>query len=85
VGALIFLVVFRVFQDYVLSPLLMRAGTEVHPLLVLFGVFAGTEIAGVPGAFLSVPALALIRIVYRRVRQQRLASGLLHPPPAERT
>jgi predicted PurR-regulated permease PerM len=85
VGALIFLVVFRVFQDYVLSPLLMRAGTEVHPLLVLFGVFAGTEIAGVPGAFLSVPALALIRIVYRRVRQQRLASGVLHPPPAERT
>jgi len=52
---------------------------------VLFGVFAGTEIAGVPGAFLSVPALALIRIVYRRVRQQRLASGVLHPPPAERT
>ena len=40
-GALAFLVVYRVFQDYVLSPLLMRAGVELHPLLVLFGVFAG--------------------------------------------
>ncbi|HUE24744.1 MAG TPA: AI-2E family transporter [Bryobacteraceae bacterium] len=83
-GAIIFLGVYRVFQDYVLSPLLMRAGTEVHPLLVLFGVFAGTELAGIPGAFLSVPVLALIRIVYRRIRQQRLAAGLLHATPAER-
>jgi predicted PurR-regulated permease PerM len=55
----------------------------VHPLLVLFGVFAGAELAGVPGAFLSVPVLALIRIVYRRIRQQRLARGKgLHAVPA---
>ena len=72
ISALIFLGVYRVFQDYVLSPLLMRAGMELHPLLVLFGVFAGTELAGVPGAFLSVPVLALIRIIYQRIRQQRL-------------
>jgi len=84
VGALIFLGVYRVFQDYVLSPVLMRAGTEVHPLLVLFGVYAGTELAGIPGAFLSVPVLALIRIVYKRIRQQRLAAGLIHASPAER-
>jgi predicted PurR-regulated permease PerM len=83
-GALIFLGIYRVIQDYVLSPLLMRAGTEVHPLLVLFGVFAGTELAGVPGAFLSVPALALIRIIYKRIRQQRLSAGLLQGAPAER-
>ena len=83
VGALIFLGVYRVFQDYVLSPMLMRAGTEVHPLLVLFGVFAGTELAGIPGAFLSVPVLALIRIVYRRINQQRLAAALLHATPIE--
>jgi predicted PurR-regulated permease PerM len=83
-GALIFLGVYRVFQDYVLSPVLMRAGTEVHPLLVLFGVFAGTELAGVPGAFLSVPALALIRIVYRRIRQQRMSAALLRAAPVER-
>ena len=74
-GALIFLVVYRVFQDYVLSPLLMRAGMELHPLLVLFGVFHGAELAGVPGAFLSVPVLALARIVYRRIRQQEARCG----------
>jgi predicted PurR-regulated permease PerM len=80
-GALAFLVVFRVVQDYVLSPLLMRAGVQLDPLLVLFGVFAGAELAGVPGAFLSVPVLAFIRIIYRRIRQQRLAAGQVHAVP----
>ncbi len=80
-GALAFLVVYRVFQDYVLSPLLMRAGVELHPLLVLFGVFAGTELVGIPGAFLSVPVLAFIRIIYRFIRQQRLAAGQVHAVP----
>jgi predicted PurR-regulated permease PerM len=77
-GAFAFLTVYRVFQDYVLSPFLMRAGTELHPLLVLFGVFAGAELAGVPGAFLSVPVLALVRIVYRRARQQKITAAQAH-------
>ena len=67
-GALAFLLIYRVFQDYVLSPHLMGAGVELHPLFILFGVFAGAEIAGIPGAFLSVPVLALVRILYRRIR-----------------
>ena len=48
---LIFLLAYRMFQDYVLSPHLMGHGVELHPLLVLFGVFAGAEVAGVPGPF----------------------------------
>ena len=55
---MIFLVAYRMFQDYVLSPHLMGQGVELHPLLVLFGVFAGAEVAGVAGSFLSVPVLA---------------------------
>jgi len=71
VAVLIFLVVFRMFQDYVVSPHLMGQGVELHPLLVLFGVFAGAELAGVAGTFLSVPALALVRVLYLRVYQAR--------------
>jgi predicted PurR-regulated permease PerM len=71
VGLLIFLVAFRMFQDYVVSPHLMGQGVELHPLLVLFGVFAGAEIAGVAGTFLSVPTLALVRVLYLRVYQAR--------------
>src|SRR5579871_618558 len=73
---LIFLLVYRLFQDYILSPQLMGQGVELHPLLVLFGVFAGAEIAGIAGTFLSVPVLALVRIVYLRIRRARLGAHL---------
>jgi predicted PurR-regulated permease PerM len=75
-GVLIFLLAYRMFQDYVLSPHLMGQGVELHPLLVLFGVFAGAEVAGVAGTFLSVPVLALARIIYLRIRKARLTTKL---------
>jgi predicted PurR-regulated permease PerM len=70
----IFLGCYRMFQDYVLSPHLMSKGVELHPLLVIFGVFAGEEIAGVQGVFLSVPVLALLRLLYFRLRKQHVVS-----------
>jgi predicted PurR-regulated permease PerM len=71
---LIFLVCYRMFMDYFASPHVMGQGVELHPLLLLFGVFAGAEAAGVAGAFLSVPVLALVRILYRRIRIARLST-----------
>jgi predicted PurR-regulated permease PerM len=69
---LIFLGIYRLFQDYVLNPHVMSAGVELHPLLVIFGVFAGGEIGGIAGIFLSVPLLAMSRIIIRRIRKQRV-------------
>ena len=71
VAVIIFLVAYRMLSDYIISPHLMERGVAIHPLLVLFGVFAGAEIAGIAGTFLSVPLLAVGRIVYLRVRKAR--------------
>ncbi len=68
----IFLLAYRLFQDYVLAPYLMGAGVELHPLLVLFGVLAGEQIGGVPGMFFSVPVLAILRVVYVHLQRSRL-------------
>ena len=65
-----FLGAFRLLQDYVFSPRLMGKGVELHPLLVIFGVFAGAEIAGVAGIFLSVPVLALTRLIFGIINQR---------------
>ncbi len=71
-GGLLWVIVFwgvyRVFQDYVLNPYLMSSGVEIHPLLVLFGVLAGEKIGGIAGMFFSVPALAMLRVVYTHAR-----------------
>jgi predicted PurR-regulated permease PerM len=71
----LFLVAFRLFQDYVLTPHLLSSGTEVHPLLVIFGVLAGGQLAGIPGSFLSVPIMATLRIVYIQVQKRRLLTS----------
>jgi predicted PurR-regulated permease PerM len=67
----IFLIVYRLFQDYVLSPYLLSSGVALHPLLVLFGVLAGEQVAGVPGMFFSVPVIAALRIIIVRMRRRK--------------
>jgi len=66
-----FVLVWRGIQDYVSSPLVMGRGIELHPAVVIFGVIAGGEIGGPVGMFLSVPVLAALRVVWRRVRASR--------------
>jgi predicted PurR-regulated permease PerM len=79
-AVLIYVSLYRVFLDYIVSPRIMGQGVELHPLIVLFGVFAGAEIAGVPGAFLSVPAMALARVLYRRTEMALRARQIVAPP-----
>jgi len=69
-----FLVIYRIFQDYVLSPYLMSSGVELHPLLVLFGVLAGEQLLGIPGMFFSVPVMAALRLIIIRLQRRRCAS-----------
>jgi predicted PurR-regulated permease PerM len=65
---LIFLIGWRMIQDYVVSPRVMGKSMELHPLAAIFGVLAGGEIAGVLGVYLSIPVMASLRIVWRRWR-----------------
>jgi len=58
--------VWRLIQDYVISPRVMGEKMELHPLAAVFGVLAGGEIAGVLGVYLSIPIMASLRIVWRR-------------------
>ena len=65
---LLFLIAWRLVQDYVIAPRVMGESVELHPLAALFGVLAGGEIAGVLGVYLSIPVMASLRIVFRRWR-----------------
>lgn len=74
---ILFLIGFRLVQDYVISPKLMSHGVEIHPLLVLFGVLAGEQIAGIPGMFFSVPIIAALRVVAVRMRRKRVRTDVV--------
>ncbi|HEX6896174.1 MAG TPA: AI-2E family transporter [Bryobacteraceae bacterium] len=68
---IVFWIVFRLFQDYMISPYIMGRGVKLNPMLVLFGVLAGDQVAGIIGMFLSVPVLATLRVVFVRLRRGR--------------
>ena len=62
---LAFIALWRLIQDYVNTPRLMRAGLELHPLLAILAILVGGEIAGVIGMLLSIPVVAALHILWR--------------------
>ena len=58
------LVVWRLVQDYVNSPRIMADNLELQPLTVLFALMVGGQVGGVAGVYLSVPTVAVLRIVW---------------------
>ena len=65
----LFLGLWRLTQDYVSAPRIMGKSLEINPLLQIFAVLAGGEIAGVVGALIAVPVAATLRIFARRIRR----------------
>ena len=59
-----FWVVWRVVQDYAIYPRVMSKDLAIHPLLAIFAVLVGGEVGGVLGIFLSIPAIATLRILW---------------------
>lgn len=57
----------RVIQDYVNAPRIMGKSLEISPLVEIFAVLAGGEIGGVIGALVSVPVVAILRILWLRL------------------
>ncbi|HEY3438064.1 MAG TPA: AI-2E family transporter, partial [Actinotalea sp.] len=56
------------FEGHVLQPLVMGKQVSLHPVMVAIGVMAGTLIAGILGAVISVPLIAVAWAVFSRLR-----------------
>jgi predicted PurR-regulated permease PerM len=71
---ILFLVVYRIFLDYVLQPLLLGSGVELPPLLVIFAVLAGEQIGGITGMFLAIPVVATLRLIMVRYKKSQVVT-----------
>jgi predicted PurR-regulated permease PerM len=61
--ALLFLVIHQI-EGHIVVPNVMGSALRLHPLLVIFGLLAGGEIYGLPGALIALPLLAAGRAVW---------------------
>ncbi|MET8262948.1 AI-2E family transporter [Micromonospora arida] len=64
-------------EGNLLEPLVMKRQVRLHPAVILVAVTAGTLIAGIAGAFVSVPITAVLWRVIDTVQQRRSTSALL--------
>jgi predicted PurR-regulated permease PerM len=70
------LVLWRLLQDYVNSPRIMGDSLGLQPLTVVFALMVGGQVGGIAGVYLSVPAAAVLRIVW-----MECVSAQNHPTP----
>ncbi|MBO8173464.1 MAG: AI-2E family transporter [Bacillaceae bacterium] len=67
VSVVIVNILVQILEGNVVSPLIVGRTLHMHPLLIIFAVLVGGEMAGIPGMILAVPALAILKVITQHV------------------
>src|SRR4029453_6239280 len=67
-GAVIFV---QQLEGHVLQPLIMGRAVAIHPLVVIIGLASGVVLAGIIGALVAVPLIAVLNTGIRRLARRR--------------
>ena len=58
-------------EGHVLQPLIMGRAVAIHPLVVIIGIASGVVLAGIVGALVAVPLIAVLNTGIRRLARRR--------------
>ncbi|WP_461097963.1 AI-2E family transporter [Spirosoma luteolum] len=76
-GVLIVFIVVQFIDNNLLVPLIVGSKVRVNALVSIVGVLVGGALAGVSGMFLSIPAIAIMKVIFDRVESLRAWGVLL--------
>ncbi|UUZ84462.1 AI-2E family transporter [Paenibacillus sp. P26] len=57
----------QILEGNVISPQVVGRSLQMHPLIIMFALMVGGELAGVVGLILAVPCFAVIKVVLQHV------------------
>jgi predicted PurR-regulated permease PerM len=57
-------------EGHILQPLIMGRAVAIHPLAVIVGIAAGVVLAGIAGALVTVPLIAVLNTAVRRLARR---------------
>jgi predicted PurR-regulated permease PerM len=80
--AILFLAIHQL-EGHVVVPKVMGSALRLHPLLVIFGLAAGAEVYGLPGALVALPTLAAGRAVWEFFADRIVLQPWAAPAPGE--
>jgi putative permease len=65
VNVIIAYVILKMLDDFLVQPLLVSRGVELHPLFVLVAIMIGGGMFGMLGMLLAVPAAGFLKVAFR--------------------
>ena len=72
--AIVALIVIQAIDGNIIGPKLLSHSIKVHPLLVIICLIIGNSVGGLLGMLLAVPVGALIKVIFMRFIENRLAA-----------
>jgi predicted PurR-regulated permease PerM len=66
-ASLIYYIVYRLLEDYLLTPRVMNRTVHVPPVLTIVALLIGGALFGIEGAFLAIPTAAAIELLITEV------------------
>ena len=70
-SVLIAVLIVQQVEGHVLQPLIMGRAVAIHPLVVIIGIASGVVLAGIVGALVAVPLIAVLNTGIRRLARRR--------------
>lgn len=71
--AIVALIVIQFIDGNIIGPKLLSQSIEIHPLLVIICLIIGSSIGGLLGMLFAVPVGALIKVIFMRFIDNRIA------------
>jgi len=72
ISTIVFFIVYRLFEDYLLSPRVMRRTVDVSPITTIVALLLGGALFGIVGALLAIPIAAAVQLIMSEVAYPRL-------------
>ncbi len=72
IGTLVFYIVYRNLEDYLITPRVMRRTVQVSGLVTVIAVLIGGTLLGIIGALVAIPIAAAIKLLLEEVSYPRL-------------
>lgn len=78
---LVFFVALQQLEGNVLTPMVMRSQTDIHPLLILVALVLGGAVGGLLGVLVAIPLAGALKVLVVEVFAPALRRRIGAPPP----
>ena len=78
-GVVVLFVIIQFIENNILTPNIVGGNVQINPFFIIVGLVMGAMVWGIPGMLVTVPFLAITRIILVNIEKTRPVAFLLGP------